>query len=96
MKTKLFLAVVLVLLAALGWTFVKRPLPVPKAIGPVLPNAVAAEGVSLSAIRGAALESQEGFSVRGGSLVKSFISGLVAFVVEHPRGVLLVDAGVGQ
>jgi N-acyl homoserine lactone hydrolase len=96
MKLKLAVVVVALLLAAFAWTFVKRPLPVPKAMGPVLPEAVAVEGVSLFVIRGAALESQEGFSVRGGSLMKSFMSRLAAFVVQHPRGPLLIDAGVGR
>ena len=84
------------LLAAFAWTFVKRPLAVPKAMGPVLPAAVAAQGVSFSMIRGAEMTAREGFSVRGGSLMKQFITGIAAFVVEHPRGLLLIDAGVGR
>jgi glyoxylase-like metal-dependent hydrolase (beta-lactamase superfamily II) len=96
MKTKLALLLVLSLLAALGWTFVKRPLPVPKAMGTALPQPVSIEGVSFSVIRGAGMESQEGFSVRGGSLTKPFISGLVAFMVEHPQGRLLIDSGVAR
>jgi glyoxylase-like metal-dependent hydrolase (beta-lactamase superfamily II) len=95
-KWKIALLIVFVLFGALAWTFVKRPLPVPKAMGPVLPDAVRVEGVSFSIIRGAELSSQEGFSVRGGSLMRPFVSGLVAFVVSHPSGRLLIDAGVGQ
>lgn len=95
-KLKFALVVVIALLAAVAWTFAKRPLPVPKAMGPVLPDLVAVEGVSFSIVRGAEMSSQEGFSVRGGSLMKPFISGLAAFVVEHPRGRLLIDAGVGK
>lgn len=99
MKTKLSLLVVLallVLLAALGWTFVKRPLPVPKTMGPALPQAPSVDGVSLSVIAGAGMKSQEGFSVRGGSLTTPFISGLAAFMIQHPKGRLLIDAGVGR
>jgi N-acyl homoserine lactone hydrolase len=97
-KTRLSLAIlfVFVLFAAFAWTFAKRPLPVPEAEGPVLPKATAVEGVSFSMIRGAEMRSREGFSVRGGSLVKQFVTGIAAFVVEHPRGTLLVDAGVGR
>lgn len=95
-KLKLALLVVVASFTALGWTFVKRPLPVPKGIGPVLPSAHAVEGVSLSLICGARMESREGFSVRGGSLLKPFTTGIVAFVIDHPRGTLLVDAGVGR
>ena len=96
MKTKIAILLVLSLLAALAWTFVKRPLPVPKAMGSVLPPAASIEGVSFSVIRGADMKSQEGFSVRGGSLTKSFISGLAAFMIEHPQGRLLIDAGVAR
>lgn len=95
-KTKLALLVVVGFLAALAWTFVKRPLPVPKAMGPVLPPVAAVDGVGLSVIRGAEMESQEGFSVRGGSLTKSLATSLAAFMVEHPQGRLLIDAGVGR
>jgi N-acyl homoserine lactone hydrolase len=95
-KLKITALILLTLFAALAWTFIKRPLPVPKAMGPVLPDVVAVDGVTLSIIRGAEMSSQEGFSVRGGSLMKPFISGLAAFVVEHPRGTLLIDAGVGR
>jgi N-acyl homoserine lactone hydrolase len=96
MKTKLALLLLAVLLAGLGWTFAKRPLAVPKAMGPTLPPIVSVDGVSLSLIRGGEMKSREGFSVRGGSLMKPFISGLVAFVVEHPQGRLLIDAGVAR
>lgn len=96
MQTRIALLVIVGLLAALAWTFVKRPLAVPKTMGPALPPAVAIDGVSFSVIRGAEMKSQEGFSVRGGSLSKPFVSGLVAFVVEHPNGRLLIDAGVGR
>jgi len=95
-KTKIGVLILVALLAAVAWTFVKRPLAVPEGGGPVLPDAVSVEGVSFSIIRGAEMASQEGFSVRGGSLVTPFISGLAAFVVDHPRGRLLIDAGVGK
>jgi len=71
-------------------------LPVPKTMGPRLPPIVAVDSVKFGVIRGAEMKSQEGFSVRGGSLTRPFISALVAFVVEHPRGRLLIDAGVGR
>ena len=96
MKLKFILLLALALLAALGWTFVKRPLPVSKAMGAALPSAPSIEGVSFSLIRSAEMQSQQGFSVRGGSLMKSLTTGLVAFVVEHPKGRVLIDAGVGR
>jgi len=96
MKIRIALLLVGILLAALAWTFVKRPLAVPKAIGPALPPPVAIEGVSFAVIRGAEMKSQEGFAVRGGSLTKPLVNAVVAFVVEHPRGRLLIDAGAGR
>ena len=95
-KLRVVLFAVAVLFGALAWTFVKRPLPVPEEAGPALPAAMPVDGVSLSLIRGAELTAQEGFSVRGGRLSEPFITNVVAFVVEHPRGTLLIDAGVGR
>jgi N-acyl homoserine lactone hydrolase len=96
MKLKVALLVLLALLAGLGWTFVKRPLPVPKAMGPLLPPAAAVDGVSFSLIRSAEMQSQQGFTVRGGALTTPSITGLVAFLVEHPEGRVLIDAGVAR
>lgn len=95
-KLKFALLFIIALFGALAWTFVKRPLPVPKAMGPVLPDVVAVEGVSVSILRSAEMTAQEGFMVRGGSLLKPFTTSIAAFVVEHPRGTLLIDAGVGR
>ncbi len=96
MRRRLVLGVVLGLVAALGWTFVNRPLPVPKATLDPLPAAPVVDGVTFSVLRGANMKSQHGFSVRGGSLTTPFISSLAAFLVEHPRGRLLIDAGVAR
>ena len=96
MKTKIALLTVLLLLAAFAWTFVKRPLAVPKTMGPVLPQAAQVDGISFSVIRSAEMESQHGFSVRGGSLSQPLVTGLVEFMVAHPQGRLLIDAGVGR
>ena len=96
MKLRISALVVIVIAASIAWTFVKRPLPVPKALGPTLPPSAPVEGVSFAVIRSAELSSKMGFSVRGGSLSKSFMTAVVAFVVEHPHGRLLIDAGVGR
>lgn len=87
---------VFVLVILFAWTFVKRPLAVPGDAGPTLPSAQPVEGVSLSMIRSAEMTAREGFSVRGGSLTKTFLTSIAAFVVQHPRGTLLIDAGVGR
>jgi glyoxylase-like metal-dependent hydrolase (beta-lactamase superfamily II) len=96
MKSRIAISIIVGLVTALAWTFVKRPLPVPKTMGPRLPPIVVVDSLKFGVIRGAEMKSQEGFSVRGGSLMRPFISALVAFVVEHPRGRLLIDAGVGR
>jgi glyoxylase-like metal-dependent hydrolase (beta-lactamase superfamily II) len=95
-KLKIAVLVLVALLSSLAWTFVKRPLPVPDATLTALPAAGAVDGVRVSIIGGAEMSAQEGFMVRGGSLMKPFITSIVAFVVEHPRGTLLIDAGVGR
>ena len=97
-RKKLAVLIGVALLAALSWTFVKRPLPVPTAVGRVLPDVAGVEGVALSIIRGADMSSQEGFSVRGGSLTKPFVSGLAAFVVEPMQaegGMIAPDETLG-
>ncbi len=96
MKGSVFLFVVVGLLAALAWTFVKRPLPVPKARVKALPALADVDRVTFSVLRGAQMQSQEGFSVRGGALTTPFISALAAFLVEHPKGRVLIDAGVAR
>ncbi len=96
MKLKIGVAVVAGLLLAFGWTFAKRPLAVPVGPPKLLPTAPSVAGVSLSVLPGATMKSQHGFSVRGGSLTQAYRSGLVTFLVEHPKGRLLIDAGVGR
>ena len=50
MKTKIALLLPVALLAALAWTLVKRPLPVPKTMGSVLPQAASVDAVSFRSI----------------------------------------------
>lgn len=90
------LALVLALVAGIVWSFTKRPLEVPSSSGVPLPALPNVEGVSVSVIPTAQIHSLEGFSVRGGSMLNGFTSGVAAFLVEHPRGKFLVDAGVGR
>ncbi|GAB4543909.1 MAG: MBL fold metallo-hydrolase [Haliangiales bacterium] len=84
------------LLAGLSWSFVKRPLPVPDTPGVALPPNPKPAGVSLAVIPTAEIQSRAGFSVRGGALGSSFTSAIVAFLIEHPKGSILVDAGAGR
>jgi len=88
-------AVVLLPLLSLGWTFVKRPLAVPAASVAPLPSPPAVD-VGLSVLPTARIATQHGFSVRGAPLTAPLTSAMVAFVVSHPEGRLLIDAGMGR
>ncbi|MEM7437447.1 MAG: MBL fold metallo-hydrolase [Myxococcota bacterium] len=90
------LLVVLAVVAVVVWSFSKRPLDVPPSPGIPLPSLPEVEGVWLSVIPTAEIKSLEGFSVRGGSMLSGFNSGVAAFLVEHPRGKFLIDAGLGR
>ena len=96
MRIRLILVGLIVLIVGVGWTFTKRPLAVPNTPGIPMPDNPKVEGVSLSVIPTATMNSLEGFSVRGGSLTEGFTSGIAAFVVEHPKGKYLVDAGAAR
>lgn len=96
MKKRVALFVLAALLVAFGWTFVKRPLPVPDTPSIPLPVHPEVPGVSLSVIPTAEVAALEAFSVRGGSFAKGFTSAVAAFLVEHPRGKVLIDAGAAR
>lgn len=81
--------------SAVGFTFVKRPLAVPAAAVEALPAAPSVAGVSVEVLPTARIETQHGLSVRGAPLQGPLTSAMVAILVTHPRGTLLVDAGMG-
>ena len=90
--------VVLGLLAAcagLGGTFARADLPVPDAAVAALPPAPRVPGVRVTVLPTARIQTQHGFSVRGASLGAPLVSAMVAVLVEHPDGPLLIDAGMG-
>ncbi len=84
------------LLALGAWQFAKRPLSVPSSPGIALPAAPRVAGVAVSAIPTASITSLEAFVVRGGSLTREYTSSIAAFLVEHPKGKLLIDAGAAR
>ena len=96
MKTRIVVYSLVALIAALGWTFVKRPLAVPDTPGVPLPPLPNVQGVSVSVVSTAEIASLEAFSVRGGSFMNGFTSAIAAFLVEHPRGKVLIDAGAAR
>ena len=95
MKTRILLGVLVVLIVASGWTFVKRPLTVPDTPGVPLPPGPGVQ-VSVSVVSTAEIASLHAFSVRGGSFTNGFTSAIAAFLVEHPRGKVLIDAGAAR
>ncbi|WP_428269423.1 MBL fold metallo-hydrolase [Haliangium sp.] len=74
----------------------KRPLAVPDGEAPSLPPVATVAGVTFSVIRSADIASRAGFTVRGASLLEPTTTAVAAFVVEHPRGRFLIDAGTAQ
>ncbi|MCA9567056.1 MAG: MBL fold metallo-hydrolase [Myxococcales bacterium] len=82
--------------AALAWTFVRADLPVPGGDLGSLPAAPHVDGLVLRRLPTATIASQHGFSVRGAPITAPFTSAMVAFVVQHPRGTVLIDAGMGS
>lgn len=94
---KLSGVVVVVLLAAtlaFAWTFTPRPLPVPAAPGAQLPQPPAVRATIAVAETGV-LESNALFAYRGGGFEPRPF-GMDVFVVRHPQGTLLFEAGFGR
>lgn len=81
--------------SGLGWTFAPVTLPVEQGELAALPAAGSVD-VALSVLPTARIETQHGLSVRGASVTAPLTSAMVAFVVDHPRGRLLIDAGMGR
>lgn len=98
---KPFLLAVLVLLlaglAALAWSFSPARLDTSGPATPFTPaSASPPASMRLSAIRAGHMESQQLFSWRGGEPGTPFVSGMMAALVEHPAGDLLIDTGFGR
>lgn len=96
LKKRVALFVLVAVVAGLAWTFVKRPLAVPDTPGVPLPISPGVKGVSVSVIPTAEIAALEAFNVRGGSFTNGFASAVAAFLIEHPRGRVLVDAGAAR
>ena len=71
-------------------------LKVPQGEVAALPPAPAASSVALSLLPSAEIQTRHGLSVRGARLGDPLTSAMVAFVVEHPQGRVLIDAGMGR
>lgn len=79
---------------ALAWSFTPQRLPVPDGPGPRLPPPPAAT-VTLAVAETGAMETRALFAYRGGGF-EPRLFGMDVFVVRHPRGTLLFEAGFGR
>jgi glyoxylase-like metal-dependent hydrolase (beta-lactamase superfamily II) len=60
-----------------------------------LPDARPPEGMSLELIDTGVMASKAGLAYRGGNLLEERDFAMVAYLVKHPQGDLLIDAGLG-
>ncbi len=98
-RRKILLALLLVatvLAGSFAWTFVRRPLPLPDVVARPLPSPPSATDIKVWVVPTGSVESQHGFAVRGASLLEPLTSSMVAILVEHPKGRILIDAGMGR
>ena len=100
--TKKRAAILIVVLAAglpLGLllrTFSADPLPAPPPATEALPQANPPPEMAIYALPTGAVHRSAGFAYRGGSLFERRDSAIIAVLVRHPRGDLLIDAGFGR
>jgi len=85
-------------LCALGLanSFRYQALPVPSEPLEALPALSIVPGLGVSVLSTGSIEAKLGLSVRGGDLREPLTSAMVTVLVNHPRGTLLIDAGMGR
>jgi N-acyl homoserine lactone hydrolase len=97
---KIALMLLIVMAIALGaflWTFTAAKIeftPLPMSVS--LPIASPPPDMTISALPTGSMESRGVFAYRGGSLGDKRFFTMTAFLVHHPRGDLLFDAGFGS
>lgn len=89
------LALTLAGIGALVWTFSAARLDFTPLDAAELPAAMPPAGMSLSALPTGSMQSRALFAYRGGSLSDRREFSMTAFLVRHPKGDLLFDAGFG-
>lgn len=90
------LAVMVVGLAVVGWSFVPMRLEEARPADAELPAASPPFGMSVSALPTAELGSRAALAYRGGSFGEARRFTQTALLVRHPRGDLLFDTGLGE
>jgi len=85
-----------VAVGALAVTFLPERLAVPRNGVMSAPDPNVPDGISLKAILGGKLFSQAVFAYRGGGVTDGRVFGMGSILVEHPKGKLLIDAGLAS
>lgn len=83
--------------AGLLWTLLPATLgPVPALAVDELPQARPPLDMNISALRTGSVQSQAVLAYRGGKFGERRNFGMTAFLIQHPKGDLLIDAGFGE
>lgn len=86
----------LVLIAAVVYSFLPVRLDTPPASARPLPPADPPAEMRLSALHTGLMRASTMFAYRGGSPMEPYISGMSAILIRHPGGDLLIDSGFGR
>ncbi len=92
---KILLILIVVGLLVFGWTFTVSKIEFTPLAVDVLPPATPPVSMTLSSLPTGSMESKAIFAYRGGGFEKRDFT-MTAFLVHHPKGDLLVDAGFGR
>jgi glyoxylase-like metal-dependent hydrolase (beta-lactamase superfamily II) len=98
-RRKWLLGVLGVLIAAGGaflWTFTAAPLPKPPPYPGELPKASPPAEMRLKKLATGVTHRSAAFAYRGGSFFDKRDFSMTAVLVEHPKGDLLIDTGLGR
>jgi glyoxylase-like metal-dependent hydrolase (beta-lactamase superfamily II) len=82
--------------AALGWSFAPERIPVSREELGALPEARPPPGMTLSVLPTGAMRAKAALAYRGGSFSEARDFAMIAILVQHPRGDLLIDTGFGR
>ena len=87
---------VIIGLGFLAWTFTSAKLDFTPLAAESLPVATPPAGMTMSALPTGSMSSNAMFAYRGGSFSNKREFSMTSFIVRHPKGDLLFDAGFGR
>jgi glyoxylase-like metal-dependent hydrolase (beta-lactamase superfamily II) len=94
-KAVVVLAFLLASAALFANTFRASPLPEPAPFAGEIPQAAPPADMAVFGLTTGVTHRSAGFGYRGGSLLEARDFAMAAILVRHPRGDLLIDAGLG-